>query len=167
MAKWYLPPLKPIALLCEKWLNEDPQNPSFVEKRKWVLIGLGHWKLNSGALSYGLWNVKKWDSDLIEKEIKDGVELGVVGTCLEFDQGKSEWGQRKRGIAWQSGRKRVGRNGNLGWVGELRGNWCWGFQCSGFSGRRGGLSLRRKKKVEILNPKSTPPLPFKQMWQKF
>ena len=71
-------------------MNENPQNPSFVEKRKWVLIGLGHWKLNSGALSYGLWNVKKWDSDLIEKEIKDGVELGVVGTCLEFDQGKSE-----------------------------------------------------------------------------
>ena len=34
--------------------------------------------------------MKKWDSDLIEKEFKDGVELGVVATCLEFDQGKSE-----------------------------------------------------------------------------
>ena len=71
-------------------MNENPQNPSFVEKRKWILIGLGHWKLNSRASSYGLWNAKKWDSNLIEKEIKDGVELGVVGTCLEFDQGKSE-----------------------------------------------------------------------------
>ena len=59
-------------------MNEDPQNPSFVEKRKWVLIGLGHWKLNSRASSCGLWNVKKWDSDLIEKEIKDG---GRVGSC--------------------------------------------------------------------------------------
>ena len=71
-------------------MNENPQNPSFVEKRKWILIGLGHWKLNSRASSCGLWNAKKWDSDLIEKEIKYGVELGVVGTCLEFDQGKSE-----------------------------------------------------------------------------
>ena len=34
--------------------------------------------------------MKKWDLDLSEKEIKDGVELGVVGTCLKFDKGKSE-----------------------------------------------------------------------------
>ena len=79
-----------------------PTKPEFCRKEK---VGLNWFR----TLETKFWGIELWTLENEEMGFRSHWkgnqrwELGVVGTCLEFDQGKSEWGQRKRGIAQQSG----------------------------------------------------------------